>query len=560
MKKNNFTKYRSYPPVALPNRHWPSRTIAQAPVWCSVDLRDGNQALPVPMNIDEKVEMFKLLVEMGFKQIEVSFPSASETEFRFTRALIEGRLIPEDVAVQVLTQSRCHLIERTFEALQGAPRAIIHLYNSTSELQRRVVFNKDRQGIVAIAVEGAQAIRDLAAKHPETEVTLQYSPESFTGTELDFALEICEAVINVWQPTPQRKLIINLPSTVEMATCNVYADQIEWFLQHVSHRESLVLSVHAHNDRGTSVAATELAMLAGAERVEGTLFGNGERTGNADLVNLAMNLYSQGIDPRLNFSDINRIVSVYEKCTKMSVAKRSPYAGELVYTAFSGSHQDAIRKGLLAMAQHKPAYWEVPYLPVDPTDVGREYESVIRINSQSGKGGAAFILENFYGFKLPKAMHPEFGKIVQAETDRTGNELSSENVFQLFENEYVRLEAPIKLLKFDMEEKAELSKKENNQVSISAVLAVNGKEESIQGKGNGPIDAFFQGVHALGIKGFKFLSYDEHSLQEGSDSSAVAYIQLENANGCQAFGVGIAPNISIASIKSLINAINRLSR
>jgi len=560
MKKMNSSKYRPAPGIDLPDRQWPSRTITRAPILCSVDLRDGNQALPVPMNPDEKLELFQLLVAMGFKEIEVAFPSASDTEFRFMRRLIEGGLIPPDVTIQVLPQARQPLIERTFEAIQGARRVIIHLYNSTSELQRRVVFNKDQAGIIELAVAGAQAVRDLAAKNPQIEIVNQYSPESFTGTELDFALEICERVLDVWQPTPEKKAILNLPATVEMTTPNVFADRVEWFLRHLSRRERVILSVHAHNDRGTSVAASELALLAGADRLEGTLFGNGERTGNMDLITLGMNLFSQGIDPTLDFSRVDKIISVYQKCTKLNVDRSSPYAGDLVYTAFSGSHQDAIRKGLLAQGRNSGGVWEVPYLPVDPTDVGRAYEAVIRINSQSGKGGAAYIMESVFGYKLPKAMHPEFGKIVQAETDRTGNELTPDDIFRLFKKEYLSLDGFLQLIRYDIEEKAEPLKNDATIVTVNGQVQLDGREVSIRGQGNGPIDAFFHALNAVGVSGYKFISYDEHALEEGADSSAVAYIRLEDAAGNCRFGVGIAPNISVASIKALLNAINRLKK
>ncbi len=558
MQSNRVNKYRAYPPMVLPERQWPTRQLTQSPIWSSVDLRDGNQALPVPMSVEEKLELFQLLVSIGFKQIEVAFPSASETEFRFMRRLIEEKRIPDDVTIQILTQARRHLIEKSFAALKGARKAIVHLYNSTSELQRRVVFNKDRKGIVDIAIEGARLIRELAEATPETEFTYQYSAESFTGTEMEFALEICSAVLDVWQPTPQKKVIINLPSTVEMAMPNVYADQIEWMSTHLPKRDSLILSLHAHNDRGTSVAATELALLAGAERVEGTLFGNGERTGNVDLVTVAMNLFSQGINPHLDFSHMDEIIRIYEKCMKLNVHPRSPYAGELVYTAFSGSHQDAIRKGLLAYSKNKPEYWEVPYLPVDPTDVGRKYEAVIRINSQSGKGGAAYIMESHYGYKLPKAMHPEFGQIVQTVTDETGKELTPEDIYKIFQEHYLAVTAPLKLVQYEIAEKS--GDAAETRVSIQAKVIIDQAEKSIEGMGNGPIDAFFQGLKNHGYGHYKFISYDEHALDEGADSKAVAYIQVQDEHERTAFGVGIAPNISVASLQALINACNRLAR
>src|SRR5579883_1686358 len=438
-------KYRPFPPIDLPDRTWPSRTIDKAPIWCSVDLRDGNQALIEPMGPERKRRMFDLLLELGFKEIEVGFPAASETDWTFVREIIEQDLIPDDVTIQVLTQSRAELIDKTFAAIRGARRAIVHLYNSTSELQRRVVFGLDRAGIVDIAVTGARQIRDLAAKMPETEIVYQYSPESFSGTELDFAVEICEAVMDVWQPTPEKKVIINLPGTVEMATANVHADQIEWFGRHVRNRDSIIMSLHPHNDRGSAVAATELGLLAGAERVEGTLFGNGERTGNVDIITVALNMYMQGVDPGLDFSNINAIRAVYEKCTRMDIHARHPYAGELVFTAFSGSHQDAIHKGMVAQMANPEAPWEVPYLPIDPKDIGRTYEAIIRINSQSGKGGVSYILATDFGFKLPKLMQAEFGKIINDLADSTGAELLPDQIYEAFEKEYLRRSGPLAL-------------------------------------------------------------------------------------------------------------------
>jgi len=425
---SKFSKYKKYPQMNFSERTWPSKTIDKAPIWCSVDLRDGNQALPLPMNVDQKKEMFNLLKKMGFKEIEVGFPSASETEYKFLRTLIDEDMISDDITIQVLTQARKHLIEKTFESLKGCKKAVVHFYNSTSVQQRKVVFNKSKQEIIDIAVEGAKLIKELASKYTDTDFTFEYSPESFTGTEMDYALEVCEAVIDVIDPTPDNKLIINLPATVEMSTPNIFADQVEWFIKNVKKRDSLIISVHTHNDRGTSVAASELAMLAGADRVEGTLFCNGERTGNVDILTIAMNLFSQGVNPELNIEDINEIVKTYEQCTGMKVHERHPYAGKWVYTAFSGSHQDAIRKGLKAYREENSKYWEVPYLPIDPADIAREYEPIIRINSQSGKGGVAFILEENYGLKLPKAMHPEISKPVQEKTDETGKELTPEEI------------------------------------------------------------------------------------------------------------------------------------
>ncbi|MGL4819090.1 MAG: 2-isopropylmalate synthase, partial [Bacilli bacterium] len=435
-------KYVPYPTVALTDRQWPNRTITKAPTWCSVDLRDGNQALPQPMNVEEKLELFQLLLEVGFKEIEVGFPSASDTEYRFIRRLIEEDRIPEDVTIQVLVQAREHLIARTFESLQGAKRAIVHLYNSTAETQRRIVFGKDRAEIIDIAVEGARLFNEYKAKYPDTDWYFEYSPESFSGTELDYALEICEAVLDVWEPTPERPVIINLPNTVEYCTPNVYADRIEWFHRNVKRRDSIVLSLHTHNDRGTGVASSELGLLAGADRLEGTLFGNGERTGNLDILTTALNMYTQGVDPELDFSNMNHLIDVYKKVTKLTVHERHPYAGELVYTAFSGSHQDAIRKGFIAQKESETGVWEVPYLPIDPQDVGRTYEEIIRINSQSGKGGAAYIMEEEFGFYLPKAMHTEFGAIVKQASDTRGDELANADIFALFEANYLKAVGP----------------------------------------------------------------------------------------------------------------------
>jgi 2-isopropylmalate synthase len=551
----SFTKYKNYPCVDLQDRQWPSRQIEKAPIWCSVDLRDGNQSLPIPMNVEEKVKLFKLLVDMGFKEIEVGFPSASNTEYAFIRKLIEEELIPEDVTIQVLTQSRDHLIEKTFEALRGAKNAIVHLYNSTSTLQRRVVFNKSKEEIVQIAVHGAQLLNELRDKYLETNFTFEYSPESFTGTELEYALEISEAVLKVWQPTPSKKAIINLPSTVEMATPNVYADQIEWFCKNLSNRGSVIISLHTHNDRGTCTASSELGLLAGADRVEGTLFGNGERTGNLDIVTMAMNMYSQGIDPELKLSNINNLVQVYEECTRMTVHDRHPYAGKLVYAAFSGSHQDAIRKGLHAMKEENNPYWEVPYLTIDPHDVGREYEEIIRINSQSGKGGTAYIMESEFGFFLPKAMHGEFGNLVKDKSDTMGTELTANQIFELFKEEYLDKKQPYRLRTYEIQSVQDVET-DSNTVNIQATVTVDGADRRIQGVGNGPVDAFFNALHSSHINGCKFISYDEHALDGGSQSRAVCYIQVES-NGKRCFGVGVSENIDTASLNALISALNR---
>lgn len=551
----SFTKYKKYPNVNLSNREWPSKQIEKAPIWCSVDLRDGNQSLPTPMNVEEKLKMFKMLVDMGFKEIEIGFPSASNTEYTFLRTLIEENLIPDDVTVQVLTQSREHLIEKTFESLKGAKNAIVHLYNSTSVLQRKVVFEKSKEEIIEIAVTGAKLLNEFKDKYPETNFSFEYSPESFTGTELDYALEICEAVLDVWKPTPSKKAIINLPSTVEMATPNVYADQIEWFCKHLSNRDSVILSLHTHNDRGTCTAASELGLLAGADRIEGTLFGNGERTGNLDIVTMGMNMYSEGINPELDFSNIGNLVEIYEECTKMYVHDRHPYAGKLVYTAFSGSHQDAIRKGLKAMEEENNPYWEVPYIAIDPHDIGREYEEIIRINSQSGKGGMAYIMESEFGFILPKAMHSEFGKVVKDKSDALGSELVPDQILQLFKEEYLDKKQPYKLKNYEIQSLQNVETDENT-VDVKAILSVNGEDKKIDGIGNGPIDAFFNALHSNHINGCKFISYDEHALERGSKSKAVAYVQVEN-KGKRYFGVGISENIDTASLNALVSALNR---
>lgn len=553
----SYKNYKQYEPVKLDDRTWPSKTINKAPMWCSVDLRDGNQALPIPMSVEKKTKMFNLLVEMGFKEIEVGFPSASQTEFNFLRKLVDENMIPDDTAIQVLTQAREKLIDRTFEALEGCKKAVVHVYNSTSVQQRKVVFKKGKQEIIDIAIKGVQRIKELAKK-TDTDITLEYSPESFTGTELEFAIDICEEVIKVWEPTPDNKIIINLPATVEMSTPNIYADQIEWFCRNISNRDNVIVSVHAHNDRGTSVAATELAMLAGADRVEGTLFGNGERTGNVDLLTLAMNLYSQGIDPELKIENINHIVGVYEDCTKMSVHERHPYAGELVYTAFSGSHQDAIKKGLDVYNEEKPKHWEVPYLPINPLDIGREYEAIIRINSQSGKGGIAYILEAEYGYKLPKKMHPEIASIVQEVTDKTGKELSAKEIFDIFSETYLNQhEKQLSLQSF--ESKIIDSSNDTGKAKVTVLAKVQFRDEvkQINGSGNGPIDAFFNALEELKIDKFELIDYEEHSINAGADSEAIAYIGLKDSNGMIKYGIGKDYNIDIASIKALIGALNR---
>lgn len=548
----NWKKYRKYQPLKLENRKWPDNTVEKAPIWCSVDLRDGNQALPIPMSVDKKLKMFKLLKALGFKEIEVAFPSASNTDFRFVRNIIENGLLDEDTVIQVLTQSREHLIQKTMESVQGARQAIVHLYNSTSEQQRRIVFNKDKAEIIRIALDGARLIQQLS-RDTDTDIRLEYSPESFTGTEMDFALEICEAVLNIWQPTPEKKAIINLPATVEMATPNVYADQIEWFGNHISCRDSIILSVHAHNDRGTAVAATELAVLAGADRVEGTLFGNGERTGNVDIINLAMNLYSQGIDPGLYITDMDRIIRIYEECTDLRVHERHPYAGQLVYTAFSGSHQDAINKGFHYAREKNPDYWDVPYLPIDPSDIGRQYEAIIRINSQSGKGGVAFIMEHEFGYHLPKPMHPEFGRMIKQKSDASCKELSPEEIMDVFRENYLEVVGPYRLLDYYVESRG-------NSVKINVELVMDGQTTKLTGNGNGPISAFFDSLKNTKISRYRFESYEQHALSSGADAEAVAYIQLENGGGKSIFGVGKDRNTTTASLQAIICALNRISK
>ncbi|HPT76627.1 MAG TPA: 2-isopropylmalate synthase [Defluviitaleaceae bacterium] len=547
----NYKKYKPYPTVDLKNRKWPNRTITKAPIWCSVDLRDGNQALKVPMNLEQKLKFFDFLVKMGFKEIEVGFPAASETEFTFLRKLIEDNLIPDDVTIQVLTQAREHIIRKTFESLEGVKRAIVHLYNSTSELQRRVVFKKSKEEIIDLAVEGAHIVKEFAEKMPKGSIVYEYSPESFTGTELDYAIEICEAVLDVWKPSKENKAIINLPATVEMSTPNVYADQVEYFIDHIKNRESIILSVHPHNDRGTAVAAAELAMLAGADRVEGTLFGNGERTGNVDIITLGMNMFSQGVDPELDFSDADAIIKIYEESTKMEVSPRHPYVGELVYTAFSGSHQDAIKKGMEAYKKDKPDHWEVPYLPIDPKDVGRSYDPIIRINSQSGKGGVSYVLENDFGFRLPKKMQQDFSLIITDVSDRNQTELTPQMIHDIFIKEYMNIVEPYSLKNYKIDS-------QEDDIVVRVIIKKADQEEEIEGRGNGPLDAFCNGIKEHLSIDFKIVSYDEHSLDKGSSSRAVSYIHIEDEEGNSFFGAGINTNISTSSIKALISAINKM--
>lgn len=550
-------KYIPFTPVSLPDRTWPNNRIEKAPTWCSVDLRDGNQALVTPMNLQEKLDFFRLLVDIGFKEIEVGFPSASETEYEILRALIDGHYIPDDVTIQVLVQAREHLIRKTFEAVRGAKNVIIHFYNSTSTLQRKVVFKKDMQGIIDIAVAGAKLVRELTeADQSGTNFRYEYSPESFSGTEMDFAVDICHQVMETLGATKENPVILNLPNTVEMCTPNTYADQIEYFIRHLPNRDAAIISVHPHNDRGTGVACAELSMLAGADRVEGTLFGNGERTGNLDIVTVALNMFTQGVDPMLDFSHIDHVREIYERCTKMHVPERWPYAGKLAFTAFSGSHQDAINKGHEYMRESKTPYWEIPYLPIDPADVGREYEPIIRINSQSGKGGAAFIMDHNYGYHMPKAMHPEFGAVVQAECDRTGRELTANEVYELFHREFLNISEPYALSRAKFYEEA-IAGSAANVTHFSGVLSVRGQFVQLESRGNGPIDAFFNALGQAGIEGYSFISYSEHAISMGSDSQAVAYIELRVPGGRRIFGVGTEHNINFASVKGILSAINR---
>jgi len=553
MQPAPVTKYRPFPPVDLPNRQWPGRTLTRAPIWCSVDLRDGNQALAQPMSVEEKLEYFELLVKIGFKEIEVGFPSASQIEFDFCRRLIEENRVPDDVAIQILCQCREELITRSIEALRGAKHAIFHLYNSTSPAQRKYVFNASRDDIKGIAVQGTKWVKQYSAPlvAAGTKLRFEYSPESFTSTELEFALEVCEAVTDIWQPARADKIILNLPATVEYATPNIHADQIEWMCTHLSRRDRTIISLHTHNDRGTGTAATELAMLAGADRVEGTLFGNGERTGNLDIVTVALNLYTHGIHPGLDFSNINEIREVYERCTRLEVPPRQPYAGELVFTAFSGSHQDAIKKSWAARdTRNSVAPWDVLYIPIDPADIGRSYRAIIRINSQSGKGGVAYVLEHEFGFALPKLMHKEIGKIINDVADARGTELTSADVHEVFRQEYLERTTPIALQHFKTAER-------DSAVKCEAALTVNGAAHKLTGEGNGPIDAFTHALSATSLPKFEVLSYAEHSLGKGSEARAVSYIQIKTDRGHTLFGAGIDTNIELASIKAIVSALNR---
>ena len=559
--KQASKQYIPFQPIQWPNRQWPNKTITKAPIWCSVDLRDGNQALVTPMQLEEKLLMFKTLVDIGFKEIEVGFPSASETEYEILRTLIEGNHIPDDVTIQVLVQARPELIKKTFEAVKGAKNVIVHFYNSTSTLQRKVVFKEDMPGIIKIAVEGAKLIRQLTEEEISSSgmnIRYEYSPESFTGTEIDFAIEICEAVMETLGATKANPIILNLPSTVEMSTPNTYADQIEYFCTKMRNRDAAIISIHPHNDRGTGVAAAELALLGGADRIEGTLFGNGERTGNLDIVTVALNMYTQGVDPELDFSNILTIKKIYEACTKMKVPERQPYAGELAFTAFSGSHQDAIRKGYEYMADSDTPYWEVPYLPINPADLSREYEPVIRINSQSGKGGAAFVLQHAVGYRLPKEMHPEFGNIVKAASDAFGDELKEEQIVDLFNREYVAFDGRYKLAWHRFIEQRELDG--TTHTRFEGGIDVCGELKNVVGVGNGPIDSFFQALSVIGVVGYEFVNYHEHAISRGSDAKGICYIELKVPGNGHIFGVGIDSNINVAALLGILCAINRAEK
>jgi len=578
MKPEIVKKYQPYRPLELRDRTWPDKSITAAPRWCSVDLRDGNQALVYPMEIPQKAELFNLLVQTGFKEIEVGFPAAAEVEYNFLRYLVDNKLVPNDVTVQILTQAREHLIRKSFDALAGVHRAIVHMYNSTSTLQRDVVFGMSREQIKQLAIDGVKLVKQLAVEYHKKTGTifdLEYSPESFTGTEVDFAVEVCAAVMDVWEPTEQSKVILNLPSTVEMTSPNLYADQIEYFIRHIPHRDLAIISLHTHNDRGCGVAASELGLMAGADRVEGTLFGNGERTGNCDLVTVALNMLTQGVNPNLDFSDINRVAEVYERTTGMTIHERHPYVGELVFTAFSGSHQDAINKGLarrkLAEQSGGIVPWAVPYLPIDPHDIGRTYDSIIRINSQSGKGGVAYVMEHDFGCRLPKTMHPEFARVVQQIAEKQGGEVMPEEIYAAFENEYLKRKSPLELVGISSIQE----KPDTGEVTLrlrihsnKAGLLTSGNNE-YEGKGNGPLDAARDAIlNALtpdpsrigrGETKFDFQikNYSEHSLGEGSAARAIAYIQIERLDKATFYGVGISPNISRASIEALFSAVNR---
>ncbi len=553
----NYKRYKKNPVLDYPEREWPNKEIEKAPIWCSVDLRDGNQALIDPMVVEEKIELFQYLIKLGFREIEVGFPAASQIEYDFLRQLVDRKLIPDDVKLQVLTQCREEQIERTFESISGCKQAIVHIYNSTSTLQRDVVFVMDQEAITNIAVQGTRWVKERAKNFPG-KITLEYSPESFTGTELDFSLEICTAVQEAWGATKENPIIINLPSTVEMTTPNVYADRIEWMNKHFKNRESIILSIHPHNDRGTGVAATELALLAGADRVEGTLFGNGERTGNLDILNVSYNMFSQGIDPKLNVDKVNESIEIYERCCKIPIHPRHPYAGKLVFTAFSGSHQDAINKGVQAMRERDSKIWEVPYLPVDPADIGREYEPIVRINSQSGKGGVAFVMDTYFGFKLPKGMHREFADVIQGISEKQG-EVSPDEIMQQFSENYLERKEPLHFRKLKVEDLSDEKVAFEYDTKVNVVYTHYGIEKQFEATGNGPIDAVKSGLEEVLGEGMKILDYEEHALQSGSNSQAAAYIHLLDVDtGKVTYGVGLSSNITRASVRAVFSAVNRL--
>ena len=556
MKPSSLNKYSSFESIELPNRTWPDKKISSAPIWCSVDLRDGNQALAIPMNISQKLELFELLVEIGFKEIEIGFPSASETEFNFVRKLVDDNLIPEGVKLQCLVQAREHLIKKTFEAIDGVPNAIVHIYNSTSPLQREITFGgATKSDIKKIAVEGTQLIKELVSTVPATNVDLEYSPESFSDTEIEFALEVCEGVMDVWEPTLTRPIILNLPATVEWTTPNVHADQIEWFCNNLKNRESAIVSLHTHNDRGTGTAATELGLMAGANRVEGTLFGNGERTGNLDIATVALNMNSHGIQTGLDFSDIPKAREVYERCTQMKVPDRHPYAGDLVFTAFSGSHQDAIKKGM-DRVDSSSSSWAVPYLTIDPTDIGRTYEAIIRINSQSGKGGIAYILDREYGFDIPKAMQPIVGATIYHLADNKGKELTNQEILEAFKNEFVNVSKSFFLEKYELLH----NDLNDGQVCCEAKIINNDEPHEIKGSGNGPINAFVNALEKINQKDFNLKDYRSHAIKGGSDADSAAYILLEGTNGNEVWGCGVDPSIEIAGVKALVSSLNLLKQ
>lgn len=555
MQKSPITKYKPWGVIDLPDRQWPNRIIESAPQWCSVDLRDGNQALPIPMGVKEKLELFKLLCQVGFEQIEIGFPSAAQTEFDFARKLIDEKLVPNGVALQVLTQAREHLIRKSFDSLRGAEKAIIHVYNSTSPLQREVTFGMSKEQIKQIAVEGVCLIKKLLPELPDTEVQLEYSPESFSDTEEDYALEVCEAVMEAWEPTVKNPIILNLPATVELFTPNVHADQIEWFCRNLRERDKAIISLHTHNDRGTGTAATELGLLAGADRVEGTLFGNGERTGNLDIVTVALNMYSQGLHPNLCFDDIEQIREVYEQTTGMNVHDRHPYGGDLVFTAFSGSHQDAIKKGMDARGKAKDAeksHWRVPYLTIDPSDIGRSYEAIIRINSQSGKGGVAYVLSREFGLELPKPMHPEVGLVMSEKADSESRELAAEEIYETFKSEFLEKQDPLCLVSY------ETNKVSADEITCAATVKINNETQNISGRGNGPINAFVHALDEAGLKDFKLTDYRQHSIGGGSATESAAFIQLQTKAGRVAYGCGIHASIEKSGLLALVSAYNRV--